>query len=102
MNNQELIKKLGIENLSPERQQAILDKVIKTLNLKVGIALSDALSNDQLEEFQKLVSAGDQPASEVWLEANYPDYKNLVVKELEAVISEVKQMSGNSAISDQV
>lgn len=93
MKNEDLIKALGIEDLSKDSQDKILLRVFKTVDIKVGIVLAKNLSDDKLVEFQNIVDKSDQAATETWLAANYPDYKELVEAELEAAISDIKQMS---------
>jgi hypothetical protein len=92
MNNDQIIKDLGIENLPKEQQDAILLRVAKTLDLRIGMALADNLSDDKLAEFQALTEKGNEAEIRAWLEANYPNYHNVAAEELAKLKTEITKM----------
>ena len=65
----ELIQELGIENLTPQEQQNVIDE----LNMQVGEALAEKLTTEQLEEYQQIID-GNQEVITSWLASNAPDY----------------------------
>lgn len=65
-----VITKLGIQHLTPEQQDEILDQVF-TL---VGEEMAENLSDEQLDEYEKIINADDEVIG-AWLAANEPDYE---------------------------
>lgn len=55
---QQLIDKLKIQDLPPESQQTILDKVETAANLRFANSLTALLSEEQLAEAEKLQESG--------------------------------------------
>lgn len=98
------LKDLGLDNLPTEQKQAFLQHVLETLELRVGTKLSEGLSDDQLEEFEKLTPMPDdtpevaqqkQALALQWLEVNRPNYKDVVATELEKLKQEIRGNAGN-------
>lgn len=73
MNTDDLIIELGIEHVSSEDQQRIIDE----LSMRVGQALIDGLSEAQVHEYEAIVN-GHQETITAWLAANDPDYKDTI------------------------
>lgn len=69
--DQELIAELGLQNLTPEHQQNVLNE----LRMQIGEALAAGVSQAQLNEYRAIID-GDQAVIDAWLEANYPNYKD--------------------------
>lgn len=74
MNTDDLIKELGIENLTSEEQQRVLDE----LNMLVGEAMLGHLSDEQVGEYEEIIN-GNQEVITNWLNANDPHYKDTVM-----------------------
>jgi succinate dehydrogenase flavin-adding protein (antitoxin of CptAB toxin-antitoxin module) len=47
------------------------------------------MSDDQLAQFEKLIDANDDQGALKWLEANRPNYREVVGEELEKLKQEV-------------
>jgi len=71
MLDDQLIKDLGLENLTAEQQADALD----LFDLEVGRELEKSLTVEQRQEFQKIIDE-DHDFIESWLKANAPDYKS--------------------------
>jgi hypothetical protein len=86
-----LIEELGLQNLSEEQQALQLQKFYQTLQKKVGMALEDKLSDEQLVEFEKVSGSGDNTATADWLRRAIPDYDQVVVSETADLKQSIKQ-----------
>ena len=95
MNQNEIEKELGIENLPDDQKKLILSEIYNNLDMKIGILLADNLTEIQIEEFQSLAEKNNVQELETWLRDNFPDYKKLVQVELINIISENKLASNN-------
>lgn len=70
----QFLQDLGLEQLPEDQKQAFLAHILETLEERVGIRLSDGLSDAQLAEFESIIDK--QPgAVEAWLAANAPNYR---------------------------
>jgi hypothetical protein len=85
------LNELGLSNLPEEEKKKMLVHIYETLELRVGMKLAENMSDEQLDEFEKLANANDEAGSLKWLETNVPNYKEVVMSELEKLKSEVKQ-----------
>ena len=72
-----------------DEKEAFLDYVYDELKLRVGDELSKELSDEQLEQFEKLINGGDQDAAVTWLDKHCPNYKEAVKQELERLKEEI-------------
>lgn len=80
---------LGLGSMPAEEKEAFLSYVYEELELRVGTELSKDLSDEQLEQFEKLIDGGDQDAALKWLEGHCPNYKEVVKQELEKLKEEI-------------
>lgn len=64
---------IGLSSLPPEQKQAFLQHIYEELELRVGTKLSDGLSDQQLEEFEKIIDR-DMTTIDNWLAAHVQDY----------------------------
>lgn len=81
----------GITGLGDDDVQSLLQYVYGELELRVGMKLSENLTDDQLKEFEQLATQGTDQQQLQWLETNCPDYKNVVQQELERLGHELRQ-----------
>lgn len=87
--DEDFLQSLGLGGLPDDQKQAFLQHLYEELELRVGTRLSEGMSDDQLAEFEKLIDANDEPGALKWLEANRPNYKDVVAEELEKLKQEV-------------
>ena len=73
--DEQFLKDLGLDQLPQDQKQAFLDHIYSELELRVGVRLSDGLSDDQLKEFESFVDRDDNKVKE-WIAAHAPDYQN--------------------------
>lgn len=91
-----LLEEIGLGNLPDAQKRQMLQHIYDTLELRVGTHLANQMTDKQLEEFEKFIDAGgdaNQAQALQWLEANLPNYKQVVQDTFEALKAEVKQMA---------
>jgi hypothetical protein len=90
-----LITELGLDRLPEEQQAAQLQNFYNALKLRVGIALEDKLTDQQLIEFEKVSATGDQATVNTWLTKAIPDYDRVMTTETETLKQEIKQTASD-------
>ena len=66
---------IGLADMPEEQKQAFLQHIYEELELRVGTKLSDGLSDQQLEEFEKIIDK-NQDAINNWLAVHVQEYQN--------------------------
>jgi hypothetical protein len=64
---------VGLAELPQEDRAAFLQHVYETLELRVGTALSDGMSDAQLAEYESIIDRDVQRVT-AWLDAHAPDF----------------------------
>ncbi|MCX6728034.1 MAG: DUF5663 domain-containing protein [Candidatus Saccharibacteria bacterium] len=85
-----LLIELGLGGLPPVEKNKMLSHIYETLEMRVGMKLAQQMTNEQLDEFEGYIDRNDEAGALKWLESNFPDYKQVVASELEALKSEIK------------
>jgi len=95
----DFLKDLGLGALPAEEKKKMLSHIYETLEMNVGMKLASGMSDAQLDEFESLMptpedspeeQARKEQAALKWLEANFPNYKQVVAEELEKLKHEVR------------
>lgn len=66
---------LGLDALPDDQKQPFLQHIYSELEYRVGVRLSDGLSDAQLGEFESFIDR-DEEKVRTWVAANAPDYAN--------------------------
>lgn len=66
---------IGLADMPEDQKQAFLQHIYEELELRVGTKLSDGLSDQQLEEFEKIIDK-NQEAIDNWVAVHVQDYQN--------------------------
>lgn len=69
------LEDIGLTTLPDDQKQAFLQHIYEELEMRVGTKLSDGLSDDQLEEFEKIIDR-DQGTIDVWITQYAPNYQS--------------------------
>jgi hypothetical protein len=69
------LQDLGLDQLPEDQKQAFKEHIYSELELRVGVRLSNGLSDEQLSEFESFVDRNDEKVRG-WVAANSPDYMN--------------------------
>lgn len=64
---------VGMANLPDDQKQAFLQHILQELEYRVGVRLSDGLSDAQLEEFESFIDRNPEKVRS-WVAENAPDY----------------------------
>lgn len=86
-----LLDEIGLGSLPPEEKNRMLRHIYETLEMRVGMTLAAQMTDQQLDEFEVLAKQNDDTAALEWLEANFPNYKQVVEDELSKLKAEIKQ-----------
>ena len=92
---EELISKLGIGALDDDIQEQVLGTFLQTLETRTGQAITEALSNDQLDELDKIVTTQGDEAGENWLHQMVPNFDDIEQQQCDALIAEVNETGSN-------
>jgi hypothetical protein len=88
-----LLEEVGLGGLPAAEKNSLLKHIYETLEMRVGIRLADQMTNQQLDEFEQYFEAKDDAGAFKWLEANFPNYKEIVQEEFDKLKAEVTQSS---------
>lgn len=88
-----LLKELGLGALPPDEKNKMLTHIYETLEMRVGMKLAEQMSNEQLDEFESFINNNDEAGALKWLETNFPNYKQVVADELEALKAEIRKQA---------
>lgn len=82
---------LGLAALPQEEKDKMKAHIYETLEMRVGMTLASNMSEAQLDEFEGLMNKNDEEGALKWLEANFPNYRQVVASELEKLKGEITQ-----------
>lgn len=85
-----LLIELGLGNLPTSEKNKMLSHIYETLEMRVGMKLAEQMTNEQLDEFESYIDRNDEAGALKWLESNFPDYKQVVADQLDALKLEIK------------
>lgn len=71
---EQIIEQLGIADLPDDEKTAVINEA----QVRIGEAVSEQLTDDQLAEYQAIIDGNEQVIAS-WLEKNIPNYKNEAV-----------------------
>jgi predicted RNA-binding Zn ribbon-like protein len=86
-----LLHEVGLGGLPAHEKNRMLQHIYETLEMRVGVTLARQMTNEQLDEFEGFIDRNDEAGALKWLEANFPNYKQVVADELEKLKGEIKQ-----------
>ncbi len=86
--DEKFLQSIGLASLPDDQKQSFLEHIFKELEIRVGVRLSEGLSDEQLGEFEKLYKSNPQDAL-LWLETNRPNFKQIVAAELARLQQEI-------------
>lgn len=73
--NDDFLKELGLGDLPADQKQAFLEHIYGELETRVGVRLSEGLSDAQLQEFESFMDRDETKVRE-WLGTHVTDYQN--------------------------
>ena len=89
----DLLRELGLAALPEEEKKKLLAHIYETLEMRVGMKLAERMTDAQLAEFEQFITASDEAGALRWLEANFPNYKDVVAAEFDNLKSEIGRVA---------
>jgi hypothetical protein len=89
----DLLQELGLAALPAEEKKKLLAHIYETLEMRVGMKLAEQMSDAQLTEFEQFIDRNDEAGALKWLEANFPNYKDVVAAEFDRLKAEIGQVA---------
>lgn len=86
----DLLTELGLAALPAEEKNRMLAHIYEVLELRVGFALAEQMTNEQLDEFEGFIDDHDEAAGLRWLNTNFPSYRDVVGDNLERLKGEIR------------
>jgi hypothetical protein len=88
-----LLKELGLYDLSDAHRNAVLRCLYDELELRVGTTLAEQMTDQQLDEFEFFIDNDDEQGAFEWLQRNLPEYPEVVQQEFATLKSEISAQS---------
>jgi hypothetical protein len=86
------LQSLGLsDDLPADHVNELLRFAYQTLEMRTGMQLADQMTNTQLDEFEAYFEANDERGAFEWLEANFPNYKEIVQDQYGALSDELRE-----------
>ena len=86
-----------LPHLDSDELDSLSTTVIAEVELRVGQRLSALCTDGELEEFERLVDAGDDEVCAAWLDQHIPDNRQITAGVIEALLAEtVVRVGGGS------
>lgn len=87
--DEKFLTDVGLADLPDEQKKPFLQHVYEQLQYKVGVRLSEGMSDEQLQEFESIIERKQETVDE-WLSKHAPDYQS------EEIFKRLKEVSGLS------
>jgi Protein of unknown function (DUF5663) len=89
---------IGLGSASDEDRAEMISKLAELVQGRVALKLTEVLTEEQLEHFDKLLEGDDDDAALAYVQQVYPQYPQLLQSEVDAVKKEftgdVQQVMG--------
>ena len=89
------LAEVGLGRLPGNLKKLMLQHIYDTLETRVGAAIVTQMNDAQLDDFEKLIDINDEDNALAWLEANLPNYKDVVNGKLEELKVEISGIAAN-------
>ncbi len=86
-----LLANLGLGDLSAAEKKDLIANIQDTLEMRVGTRLAEQMTQQQIEEFERIFDEKDEDAALDWLTAATPDYEDVVDEEFTKLQLEVRK-----------
>lgn len=90
---QNIIKELGIENLSSEKAQEIMERLEKNIQRTVVLEILDLLSQQDQQSLNVIFESGDNAKVQSFLQEKVAGLDSLIAAVAKSVVAEFKIMS---------
>lgn len=91
---QNLIEEAGIETMSPEAKEFVMEQLGEQIFQRVLIQMAEDLSDEKVSAFLEFISNDNSDESvETYLRAVYPNLKEVIESKAKEVLEEYKEES---------
>lgn len=88
--DEKFLSDIGLVDLSAEEKQQAMEDIKIALESRVGVKLTQGLSDDQVDQFNNILSGDDMNVAMEWMDTNIPNYRDVVMLELDAIVEQIK------------
>lgn len=81
----QLLKAMGLIGLPDDQKQKALENILYVINMRVAQRVADTLSEQQLDEFEKLNENSSEEEISKWLVDNVPNYSQIIEEETQSL-----------------
>ena len=85
--DEKFLQEMGLSSMPENEKQKFLDYLQEELEVRIGERISRGLTEVQLNQFDMIT---DQAEATKWLEANRPDYREIVNRTIEEMKAEIR------------
>ena len=85
----QFLVEIGLGHLEAEEQRAILEKLYRVLELRVGQVLATSLTKNERSTVERLMEQGDSEAAKSYMQRVVPDYTFVARTELELIANSI-------------
>ena len=97
---QEIITKLGIQNVEPQLQDQILQNLANSVSTRILLALSEQMSEKDMAEVSNLLEDDKEDEAEKFINSKIKNYNDFRLKIEKDTIDELAE--NTQAVNDQV
>lgn len=90
MTQDHIYEQLGLSSASDEAKQNIIENIVATTELRFADIIDDVLSEEQAEEFSRVVDGGNVENNVNWLRENVAEAAQLYEAVLTDVVDDIK------------
>lgn len=88
-----LLQSLAVD-MDEEQKKVFSKHVQDQLEQRVSEAIAELLNDEQQEQYLKLSETGSDEEIVAWLEKNLPDYKDVISDEVDILLGDIAENSG--------
>lgn len=85
---EDMLNELGID-LTDQDKETLLTHLNDTLKERIGVEITESLTDEQLKELLSLQESADDEAINQWLEQRVPDLEDIVRDNIAILLSEL-------------
>lgn len=81
---------VGLSQMKPEDRAAFAKYIRERLEIRIGSRFTRQMTDQQVDELNKILDNPDKQAVSDWLGSNIPNYKNVVADEVARLKAEIR------------
>lgn len=97
-----LLEEVGLSRLPQGLRKLMFQHIYDTMETRVGATLAGQMTDSQLDDFERIIDAGDESQRLPWLQKNLPQYKDVVASEFEKLKIEIQGCAADILLSEGI